>query len=78
MKTAISVPADVFETSERLAKRLQVSRSAVFAMGIKKLAQEIDDDEVTARLNEYYSKEKAELDPVVLKMAALTLPNDEW
>jgi mRNA interferase MazF len=61
---------EVFQTSERLAKKLKVSRSAVFAMGIKKLAEEYDDDYVTAKLNEFYSKEKAELDPVILKMAA--------
>ena len=78
MKTAISVPVDVFQTSERLAKKLKISRSAVFAMGIKKLAEVYDDDEVTAKLNEFYSREKAELDPVILKMAALSLPDDEW
>lgn len=78
MKTAISVPNDVFELSERLAKKLKVSRSRIFAMGVKKLAEEHDDDEVTARLNEFYSKERAEIDPVVMKMAALSLPNDEW
>jgi hypothetical protein len=78
MKTAISVPTDVFQTSERLAKKLKVSRSAVFAMGIKKLAEEYDDDEITAKLNEYYGKKKAELDSVIMQMAALSLPNDEW
>jgi hypothetical protein len=78
MKTAISVPNDVFELSEKLAKKLKVSRSKIFAMGIKKLAEEHDDDEVTARLNEFYGKEKAEIDPVIMKMAALSLPKEEW
>lgn len=78
MKTAISVPNDVFELSERLAKKLKVSRSQVFAMGVKKLGEELDDDEITAKLNEFYSKEKAEIDPVIMKMAALSLPEDEW
>ena len=78
MKTAISVPNDVFELSEKLAKKLKVSRSKIFAMGVKKLAEEHDDDEVTARLNEFYGKEKAEIDPVIMKMAALSLPKEEW
>jgi hypothetical protein len=78
MKTAISVPSEVFQTSERLAKKLKISRSAVFAMGIKKLAEQYDDDEFTAKLNEFYSEEKVELDPVILKMASLSLPDDEW
>ncbi len=78
MKTAISVSDDIFQLTERLAKRLKVSRSKVFAMGVKKLAEEYDDDQVTAKLNEFYEKEKAEIDPVIMKMAALSLPKDEW
>lgn len=78
MKTAISVPDDVFNLSEKLAKKLKVSRSRVFAMGVKKLAEEYEDDQVTARLDEFYAKEKAEIDPAIMKMAALSLPKDEW
>ena len=78
MKTAISVPNDVFELSEKLAKKLKVSRSKIFAMGVQKLGEEYDEDEVTARLNEFYGKEKAEIDPVIMKMAALSLPQEEW
>ncbi len=78
MKTAISVPEDVFQLSEKLAKKLKISRSAVFAMGVKKLAEEHDDDKVTAKLDSFYANEKAEIDPVIMKMAALSLPKDEW
>ena len=78
MKTAISLPIDVFDLSERLAKRLKISRSAVFAMGVKKLGEEYDDDDITANLNRVYSKEKAEIDPVLMQMAALSLPREEW
>lgn len=78
MKTAISVTDDVFRLSENLARKLKVSRSKIFAMGVKKLAEEYDEDEVTEKLNRFYEKEKAEIDPVILKMAALSLPNDEW
>jgi hypothetical protein len=78
MKTAISVPEEIFQLSEKLAKKLNISRSKVFAMGIAKLDQEFQSDDTTARLNEYYSKEKAEIDPVILRMATLSLPKDEW
>lgn len=78
MKTAISVSDDVFELSKKLAKKLKVSRSRVFAMGVKKLAEDYEDSEITAKLNEFYGKEKAEIDPVIMKMAALSLPKDEW
>ena len=78
MKTAISVPTEVFQLSERLAKKLKVSRSAVFTLGVKKLGEEFDDEQITERLNEYYSKEKAEIDPVVMRMAAVSLPKEKW
>ncbi|MCC7308156.1 MAG: hypothetical protein IT173_11365 [Acidobacteria bacterium] len=78
MKTAISVPGEIFNLSERLAKKLQISRSAVFALGVQKLGEELDDDEITRRLNEYYSKERAKLDPAIVQMAALSLPKEEW
>lgn len=78
MKTAISVSDDVFEMSEKLAKKFKVSRSKVFAMGIEKLAKECGDDEIIANLNEYYRKEKAEIDANIVKMAAFSLPKEEW
>lgn len=78
MKTAISVPEDVFQLSESLAKKLKVSRSKIFAMGVKKLAEEYDDDQITRKLDEFYVKEPAEIDPVVTKIAMMSLPKDEW
>ncbi len=74
MKTAISVSDDVFQLSETLSKKLKVSRSKIFAMGVKKLAEEYNDDEVTEKLNRFYEKERAEIDPLIMKMAALSLP----
>jgi hypothetical protein len=47
-------------------------------MGIKKLGEDFDDEEITERLNEFYSKEKAEIDPVIMQMAVLFLPKEEW
>lgn len=78
MKTAISVPDDIFELSQKLAKKLKVSRSKIFAMGVKKLAEEYDDDEITKQLNEFYENEPVELDPVIMKMASMSLPKEEW
>ncbi len=78
MKTAISVTDDVFELSERLAKKLKVSRSRVFAMGIEKLAKEYDEEELIANINRVCEKVDTSVDPVLFKMAMLSLPKDEW
>ncbi len=78
MKTAISVPNDVFQLSEKLAKKLKVSRSAVFAMGVKKLAEEHDEDEIIRQINRVCEKVDTSVDPVLFRMAMLSLPKEEW
>lgn len=78
MKTAISVSDDVFQLSEKLAKKLKVSRSKIFAMGVKKLAEEYDDEEIIASINKVCEKVDTSVDPVLFKMAMLSLPKDEW
>lgn len=50
-KTAISIPPEVFRLSEKLAKRLKMSRSAVFALGVRKLGEEYDEEDLIARIN---------------------------
>lgn len=77
MKTAISVPNEVFELSERLAKKLKVSRSQIFAMGVKKLGEEYDDD-ITARINKVCEETDTSLDPFWKKLQSQALPKDEW
>jgi hypothetical protein len=78
MKTAISVPNDVFELSEKLAKKLKVSRSKIFAMGVKKLAEEYDEEELVANINSVCEKVDTSVDPVLFEMAMLSLPKEEW
>jgi hypothetical protein len=78
MKTAISVPNDVFELSERLAKKLKVSRSKIFAMGVKKLGEEYDEEDIIARINAVCEEVDTSLDPYWKEMQSRTLPKDKW
>ncbi len=85
MKTAISVSNDILELSEKLAKKLKVSRSKIFAMGVKKLAKEYDavtveeeSESITARINKVCEEVDTSLDPHWKKLQARTLPKDEW
>jgi len=77
MKTAISVPDDVFELSERLAKKLKVSRSKIFAMGVKKLGEEHDNEDIVARINAVCEKVDTSVDPVVRKYQSRILQKEE-
>ena len=78
MKTAISVPEDVFELSDRLAKKLKVSRSAVFAMGVRKLGQDLDDKDLIARINAVCSESDTAIDPFWKGAQDRALPNEKW
>jgi hypothetical protein len=78
MKTAISVPNDVFELSERLAKKLKVSRSRIFAMGVKKLAEEHDEDDIIARINAVCDEVDTSLDPVIKAYQSRMIKREKW
>ncbi|MGI8640694.1 MAG: hypothetical protein ACR2MG_12215 [Pyrinomonadaceae bacterium] len=78
MKTAISVPNDVFELSEKLAKKLKVSRSQIFAMGVKKLGEEYDEEELIAKVNAVCDKVDTSLDPAIRQYQSRILKREKW
>lgn len=78
MKTAISVPPEVFKLSERLAKKLKMSRSAVFALGVQKLGEEMDEEEMIARINAVCAEVDTSVDPFWKEMQSRTLQKSEW
>lgn len=51
MKTAVSIPDDVFEGAEKLATKLKTSRSQLYSRALKELLARQDEDEVTAQMN---------------------------
>lgn len=78
MKTAVSIPDPLFRSAERLAKRLGVPRSKLYAQALERYVAEREENETTARLNEIYDKEPAELDPVLAAMQWATLSTGKW
>lgn len=51
MKTAVSVPKDVFEKAERLAKREGRSRSEVYSSALREYVARHSPDELTASID---------------------------
>lgn len=78
MKTAISVPNDLYEAAERVARRRRMSRSRLYAEALRAYLHDLDDDDVTERLNRVYSTESSTLDPVIAHLQSMSLPPDEW
>jgi metal-responsive CopG/Arc/MetJ family transcriptional regulator len=78
MKTAISVPDEVFVRVEQFARRRKMSRSAVFTAAAEEYVQKHRGEDVTRRLNEVYAKEDSRLDPVLERLQAISIPKEVW
>jgi predicted transcriptional regulator len=52
VKTAISIPDEVFEAAERAAKKLGVSRSELYAKAVREFVERYRRDKITEKLDE--------------------------
>ena len=80
MKTAISVPDEVFEAAERAAKRLQVSRSELYTTAVREYIERYRCDGVTEQLNAVYADDSSAsaLDPELEVMQRRSLDKERW
>lgn len=78
MKTAISIPDDVFSRAEQFAHRRKITRSALFTAAVDEYIQHHRQDDVTRKLNEVYAGEDSSLDPVFARLQSLSLPKEKW
>ncbi len=69
MKTAISIPDDLFREAEKLAEQLELSRSALYAKALKELLERLKDEAVTAQINAALVAAPSETDPFVIEAA---------
>lgn len=80
MKTAVSIPDRVFESAEKLAARLGVSRSQLYARALASLVEKHREDLITSRLNEIYEGEgeSSSLERDVSNLQVRSLTRDKW
>jgi metal-responsive CopG/Arc/MetJ family transcriptional regulator len=78
LKTAISVPEEIFAEVEETAKRLGMNRSQLFTIAVTEFLVRHREDKVTERLNEVYSDESAEIDHVLAKMQFSRVSREDW
>ncbi len=76
MKTAVSIPDDIFAEAEKLAATLELSRSALYAKALKEMLERIRDDAITAQMNAALAEHPDEIDPALGRATRqmLTLP----
>ena len=78
MKTAVSVPDDVFKEAERLARRTRKSRSRLFSDALREYVTRHAPEEVTDAMDRVCAELGGARDPFVSSAARRVLERSEW
>ena len=78
MKTAISIPDEIFEEAERLARRTRRTRSRLFTDALKEYLARWNPDKITAAMNAALAEVGAEQDRFSHSTARRDLERSEW
>lgn len=77
MKTAISIPDEVFEEAEHLARKMKKSRSEIYSRAVREYVARYSDDRVTEALDLLYEGPGVP-DEFARAAAGRTLRDTEW
>jgi metal-responsive CopG/Arc/MetJ family transcriptional regulator len=79
MKTAISIPDDLFQAAEKTAHKLKISRSELYQRAITHFLQQYANDVVRESLDRVYSKKSNRgLDPMVRAISEQIVMDEDW
>ena len=78
MKTAISIPDDVFADAERLARELKQSRSQLYSRAVREYVARHSADSVTAALDAVCVEDTAADSEFASRAALRTFERSEW
>lgn len=82
MKTAISIPDELFKSAEKTAKKLGIPRSQLFAKALEEFIRSHNKESVTEKLNKVYSgksqETKSNTADVSVELLRKSLKNDSW
>jgi metal-responsive CopG/Arc/MetJ family transcriptional regulator len=78
MKTAVSIPDEIFERAERLARRTRKSRSRLFSEALKEYVARHAEEEVTEAMDRVCAELDSRADSFTAAAARQTLERVEW
>lgn len=78
MKVAVSVPDQIFEAAERLAKQRCVPRSQIFAEALSAYVESRSAEAITSKLNEVYDQEASSVDAGLTQAQLESLSHETW
>jgi predicted transcriptional regulator len=78
MKTAISIPDELFETAELLVEKLKISRSKLYARAIAEFVANYDNDLVTEQMDQALREIEIPYDEFSDEASRRVLTREEW
>ncbi len=78
MKTAISIPDELFKVAEQFAQQRGLSRSELYTTALRQYLQAQRSEAILEQLNAIYDAEPSSLDPPLAHAQARSLPKDGW
>ena len=78
MKTAISIPNELFDVAERLARRSRKSRSRLFSDALREYVARRSPDKITEAMDEALAEIGESNDPFVAAVSRTRLEQSEW
>jgi len=78
MKTAVSIPDEVFEEAERLTSALQTSRSQLYSRALQEFVARHAPDRLTEAMNSVVDELGIEVDEFSQKASRRVLEQVEW
>jgi metal-responsive CopG/Arc/MetJ family transcriptional regulator len=79
MKTAISIPDDLFQAAEKMARKLKISRSELYQQAVTHFLQQHGGDMVRESLDRVYArKNNRGLDPLVRAVTEHIIMDEDW
>jgi len=78
MKTAISLPDELFNEADHLAKLMGISRSELYQKAINEFLRKNKSVNVSGKLNAVYAQNSSELDEFVQEANLAILEDEDW
>ena len=81
VKTAISIDKPLFEQAERIARKMKVSRSRLFALALEEYIHRAQNRDLIAQINAAYADEPDTTEKTLRRNARTThrrIVRDEW
>jgi metal-responsive CopG/Arc/MetJ family transcriptional regulator len=78
MKTAISIPDDLFRTADKTARKLGLSRSALIQRALIDFLESQNQKSIVEKLNKVYSKIDSSIPMEIQEYQRSTIQKEDW